>query len=68
MERNFHYRISFSHESRFKYCLGSNLATKVKHDNVTKSMQVKDCSLKVLRFQQITDASFLSSKGLHWKM
>ena len=31
-------------------------------------MQVKDYSLKVLRLQQITDASFLFSKGLHWKM
>ena len=27
-------------------------------------MQVKDYSIKVLRFQQITDASFLFSKGL----
>ena len=40
----------------------------VKHDNVTKSMQLKDYSLTVFRFQQITDASFLFSKGLHWKM
>ena len=31
-------------------------------------MQVKDYSLKVHRFQQITDVSFLFSKGLHWKM
>ena len=31
-------------------------------------MQVKDYSLKVLRFQQITDASLLFRKGLHWKM
>ena len=27
-------------------------------------MQIKDNSLKVLRFQQITDASFLFNKGL----
>ena len=39
-----------------------------KHDNVTKSMQVKDYSLKVLRFQQITDTRFLFSKGLDRKM
>ena len=34
----------------------------VKHDNATKSMQVKDYSPKVLRFQQIADAGFLISK------
>ena len=36
--------------------------------NSTKMMQVKHYSLRVLTFQQTTDAILLFSQGLVWKM